>query len=181
MDELRLIPVSADDAAVIAEYCAAFPTDRERVTHEKDRIPGLDHLEEYETVADWLRFASEMSGTITWFKTIRCADGKMVGAVVLRHALQYDDDDPEFASHIGYSVRPDERRKGYAAAQLRQALRFAHDTLGLDSVRIVCAAYNTASRSTILRCGGVYVDTLHGEESGIDVMRFDVTTAPERE
>lgn len=173
MEELQLVPVTASDVKIIAEYCAAFPESRMRVTFEENRIPGLDYLEEYDNIADWLQYTSLMCWGITWFKTIRCSDGKMVGAVILRHDLQYDDDDPEFASHIGYSVRPDERRKGYAKAQLRLALEEARK-IGLETVRIVCVDYNIGSRKTIEACGGVLRDSIRGEESGLEVLRFDV-------
>ena len=162
MEELQLVPVTAADTKIIAEYCAAFPESRMRVTYEENRIPGLDHLEEHDDIADWLQYTALMRWGITWFKTLRCSDD-----------LQYDDDDPEFASHIGYSVRPDERRKGYAKAQLRLALEEARK-IGLESVRIVCVDYNTASRRTIEACGGVLRDSIRGEESGLEVLRFDV-------
>lgn len=175
MDELMLVPVSADDTAAVAEYRSAFPAQTARVTADENRIPGLDCLEKYEDIADWLQYVSDSEGRITWFRTVRVSDGKTVGMVILRHALEYDDDDPEFCSHIGYSVRPDERRKGYAKAQLRLALREAK-RLGLDTVRLVCADFNTGSRKTIVACGGVLIDTVYGEESGIHVLRFDAAT-----
>ncbi len=174
MEELYLARVSPEYAAQIADYRAEFPADRQRVTLEEERIPGLDRLEEFDSVADWLAFCREMAGKIDWYLSIRKGDGRAVGAVCLRRALEYDDDDPEFASHIGYSVRPSERGKGYAEAQLRLALEKAREA-GLDRVRLVCVADNQASRRTILSCGGVLADTLHGEESGLDVDRFDLT------
>lgn len=175
MDELKLIPVCAADADAIAEYVASFPENRQRVTFAENRIPGLDCLEEYESTAEWLQYVSEMSGKITWYRTVRLSDGKTVGTAVLRHALEYDDDDPEFCSHVGYSVRPDERRKGYAKAQLRLVLREA-EKLGLKTLRLVCADFNTGSRKTIEGCGGVLADILHGAESGMNVLRFDIRT-----
>ena len=114
MNELRLIRVDLSSARQVEEYCASFGRSRERVTYSADRIPGLDHLEEYESVSDWLRFCQRMEGKISWYLSVRKPDGKIVGALCLRHSLEYDDDDPEFASHIGYSIRPDERGKGYA-------------------------------------------------------------------
>ncbi len=174
MDEFQLFPLSPALADEIAAYRAAFPKNREQVTLDPDRIPGLDHLEEYENIPSWLRFCETMRDKITWYAAIRKNDGKMVGALCLRHRLEYDDDDPAFASHIGYSIRPDERRKGYAIEQLRLLLREAK-ALGLDKVRLICRDNNIGSVRTILANGGVYVDTLRGEESGLTVNRYDIS------
>ena len=180
MNELQLVPLSLALADEIAAYRAAFPANRMRVTLDPDRIPGLDHLEEYDNIPAWLRFCETMRGKTTWYATIRKQDGKMVGALCFRHRLEYDDDDPEFCSYIGYSIRPDERRKGYAKEQLRLALQEAK-ALGVNKVRLICRDTNAGSVKTILSCGGVYVDTLRGEESGMIVNRYDIPISIEKE
>ena len=180
MDGLELIEAAALPQARIEEYRAAYreTADRARVTLDPARIPGLDHLERFETVSGWLAFCREMEGKISWFASVRrsrdgAGDGRIVGFVCLRHRREYDDDDFEFSSHIGYSIRPDERGKGYGKEQLRLALGKAKE-LGLARVRIVCLAANTASEKTSLACGGEYLDSLTGEESGLTVRRYDV-------
>ena len=40
-------------------------------------------------------------------------------------------------------------------------------------------ADNTASRRTIERAGGAYLDSLTGEESGLTVLRYDLPTNAE--
>ena len=114
MGQIKLIKVSAEYAEKILEYRAEFPTERMRVTYDPSRIPGMDYLEKYETVFEWLQFCEDMVDKITWYMAIRENDGKIVGFIVFRHKLEYDDDDIEFASNFGYSVRPSERGKGYA-------------------------------------------------------------------
>ena len=173
MEKLRLIPVSAEYAAEIEEYRAAFPADRMRVTPDPDSIPGLDRLEQFSSAAEWLRHCASVQEQISWYLTVRDSDGKIVGACCLRHALEYDDDDPEFCSHIGYSVRPDERRRGYAKEQLRLLLAEARK-LGLRTVRLICSDRNTGSIRTILSSGGIFIDAIYGEESGITVNRYDI-------
>ena len=175
MDTLQLVQPSAAWAEAIREYRDAFPAERLRVTLEPDRIPGLDMLEQFPTVEAWLRFVETQQDRISWFLTVREGDGRIVGCACLRHRLEYDDDDPDFASHIGYSVRPDEQGRGYGKAQLRLVLREAR-RLGLGDVRIICRDLNTASRRVIEGCGGRFLDALHGEESGLTVYRYDVPT-----
>ena len=175
MSELELIPVSEEWLHQIEEYKAEFPADRMQVNAKPDSISGMDLLEEYESIQDWIRFTKEMEGKISWYMSVRKDDQKIVGFVCLRHKLEYDDDDPEFASHIGYSVRPSERRKGYAKIGLRLALEKARD-LKIDPVRIICRDINVGSVKTILACGGVYLDSLYGEESGLTINRYDIRT-----
>lgn len=78
-------------------------------------------------------------------------DNKIVGIVNFRHTLTdfYKD-----LGHIGYSVRPLERKKGYAAEILRQTLEVAKKQ-GLLRVYLTCRKDNEASRKTILKNKGI--------------------------
>ena len=175
MDEIKLIRPTKAYAPMIADYRAEFPAGRMKVTYDPDRIPGLDFLEQYENVLDWLRFCDSVRDKITWYMSVRTSDQKIVGFCCLRHKLEYDDDDPEFSSHIGYSIRPSERGKGYGKEQLRLVLAEAKK-LGIDPARIICRDTNMGSIRTILANGGQYVDSVYGEESGMTVYRYDVIT-----
>ena len=89
----------------------------------------------------------------TQFILVRAEDERLLGMLQLRHYL--NDYLETYAGHIGYSVRPSERRKGYARRMLAMALPEAR-ALGLARVMISCADDNEASRRTILANGGVY-------------------------
>ena len=60
-----------------------------------------------------------------------------------------------FGGHIGYCVRPSERRKGYAKAMLKSALDICKNE-GLERVLITCLEENIGSAKTIESCGGVF-------------------------
>ena len=172
MGELRLMEPSVEWADRIEEYRAEFPQGM-RLTYHVARIPGLDYAEQYDDVCDWLAFCETMRGKVTWYMSVRESDGRIVGFCSLRHALEHDDDDINFASHIGYSIRPSEQGKGYGRKQLLLVLDKARE-LGINPVRIVCRNDNAASNATIRSCGGVYVDSIVGEMSGLRVNRYDV-------
>lgn len=173
-DALALIRADREHIGQIRDLVSAFPSSGPRVTFDPDRIPGLDGLEKYPSIEDWLGHCESMRGKISWYLLVRLSDGRALACSVLRHRLEYDDDDPDFASHIGYSVRPDERRKGYAKEILSRTLREA-ERLGISPVRLVCLDSNEGSRKAILACGGQYVDTIRGDLSGLNVERYDIT------
>ena len=94
----------------------------------------------------------------------------MVGISNIRHHLNQ-----EFlvhiAGHIGYSIHPNERRKGYAKEQLPLALQEAK-TLGINRVLITAADWNIGSQKTILANGGVYEDTRIDPDDGDRMLRY---------
>ncbi|BCP61067.1 hypothetical protein SUT328_02500 [Streptococcus parasuis] len=61
----------------------------------------------------------------------------MVGICTIRHDLNHEHL-KNYIGHIGYSIHPEERRKGYATEQLRLALLEAKK-LGIAQVLITAA------------------------------------------
>lgn len=108
----------------------------------------------------------------TQFLTVRESDGRLVGMINVRH--YFNEYLEQFGGHIGYSVRPSERRKGYAREQLRLTLPYCKE-LGLDRVLITCQPHNEGSRRTILSAGGVYENTAHEPDRGVDLQRYWIT------
>lgn len=91
------------------------------------------------------------------FFAVREPDGKILGIIDIRHSLD-NDFLSQYGGHIGYAIRPHERRKGYAAEMLRLALAYAKN-IGLESVMLGCYCDNTASKKTIEKCGGILTET----------------------
>lgn len=84
-------------------------------------------------------------------------NSRVLGCGRLRHYLagdlRYE------GGHIGYDIRPSERRKGYGALILRLTLQKARE-LGLERVLITCHADNVASQLIIVRNGGRFASQI---------------------
>lgn len=87
------------------------------------------------------------------FFVVRESDNKIVGMINVRYNIS-DDLLNTWASHIGYGIRPSERRKGYAKIALYLAL-LEEQKLGEEKVLLECTVDNIGSNKTILSLGGV--------------------------
>ena len=86
------------------------------------------------------------------FLLIRKNDNKIVGTINIRWNLS--EKMLEFGGHIGYGIRPTERRKGYNKIQLYLVLLEAQK-LNLDKVMLDCSVHNLGSDKTIKALGGI--------------------------
>ena len=68
-----------------------------------------------------------------------------------------------YAGHIGYSIRPSERGKGYAKEALHQGLKIAKEK-NIKRALVTCSTENPASRAVILANGGEVEDVRNGTE-----------------
>ena len=174
MDTCRLLIPNLTMAEEIRAYRQAF-------LDSGDSMDGTGGLRRHENPADWIdeneRFMKRETvpkGKVpaTQFVYVRERDGKIVGMIQVRH--EFNDDLAKYGGHIGYSVRPDERRRGYASRMLQEVLPYCR-TLGLDKVMVTCLTDNEGSRRTILKNGGVYEYTVHEPEENVDLERYWIT------
>ena len=86
------------------------------------------------------------------FLLIRKDDNKIVGTINIRWNLS--EKMLKFGSHIGYGIRPTERRKGYNKIQLYLVL-LEVQKLNLDKVMLDCSVDNLGSDKTIKALGGI--------------------------
>lgn len=174
MKDFILIRPTSEYASQIIEY-------RQEFLDAGDSMAGTGPLRRFENPEEYIKICAEYEDPTTvpshlvpatQFFFIRKSDNKLVGMIQIRH--RFNDYLEKYAGHIGYSVRPSERRKGYAKEMLRMTLPFCRE-IGIDKVMIKCIDGNIGSEKTILANGGVYEYTIHEPNENKDLKRFWIT------
>lgn len=171
MDELILVKPDMTMAEEIMDYKREF-------IEEGSSMDGTGSLRRCETAQEWIDFNRMMENPETvpahfvpssQYVYLRTSDRRIVGMIQLRHEL--NEYLKNFGGHIGYSVRPSERRRGYAGSMLAEFLPVCR-RMGLGRVLVTCLTGNVASRRTILKNGGVYENTAFEPELRANLERY---------
>ncbi len=154
-DELELVFPTLEYKNQIEEYLQEFFDNGE---YEIAGDGGLDRIKNFD---EWLsRVQNDLSEKniednrvpATLYLTVRKSDNRVVGNLQIRHKL--NEKLLQYGGHIGDSVRPSERRKGYATEQIRLALKKCKE-LGIDNVLMDCDKTNIGSAKSIINNGGI--------------------------
>lgn len=160
------------------EYCEQIAAYRAEFLASGDSMDGTGGLRNSEDPREWVEASIRFKdpSTVppnrvpaTQYMLVREEDRKVVGMIQIRH--YFNAYLAQYGGHIGYSVAPSERLKGYAALMLRMVLPKCSE-LGLERVLITCIKGNEGSRRTILRNGGVYESTVHEPDEDIYLERY---------
>lgn len=155
MEELIFVQPSMEYAQELMAYKQEF-------LDTGDSMDGCGPLRRHDTASGYLAEAAlytspetlpEGKVLATQFLCVNKATGMVVGMIQIRHYL--NEYLQKYSGHIGYSVRPSQRRKGYASWMLKNVLPYCKK-LGLDKIMVACLDDNEGSRRTILKNGGVF-------------------------
>jgi len=97
----------------------------------------------------------------TTFFAIRESDKRIIGITNIRHKL--NDWYLLKGGHIGFSVRPAERKKGYGTKLLSLGLKRCKE-LGIKKVLVVCDKENKGSAKTIINNKGILENEIEDDE-----------------
>jgi len=157
IDKIILVKPTKEHEKQVIEYKEEHYNNGENVIHACSRWDKMNSYDEWLELLE--RNSKEETRDKNWtvstnFLGIRESDNKVVGMVNIRHELTTDFL-KNYAGHIGYGVRPTERRKGYVTQIFKQALEYCKNELKLERVMVSCNKYNEGSRKTIINAGGV--------------------------
>ena len=160
--------------AAVADY-------RQEMLDAGSDMAGCNSLRSTPDPEEWLKEARMLedpetvpAGWVRGTQFMGMVNGELVGMIQVRYEIEKNEYLWKFGGHIGYSVRPSQRRKGYATQMLRKCLEFCRES-GMKKVLITCDEDNEASRRTILACGGVYECTVQEPGEGETLERYWVT------
>ncbi len=171
VEKIKLMLPSQEMRNRIMEYRAVF------IENGESHIHGSAGLHRYEVFGEWLKSlrpdaSVAADATPDWppttvFIAVRLPDNAVVGIVNIRHYLT---EAIYHNGHIGYSVHPRERGKGYGTEILRKALIKA-EQLGIIETVVTCNENNIPSKRVIQK-NGLKFQKKFTEDSGNIVLIY---------
>lgn len=151
---LKLVRPTLEMKQAALDFKQEFFDNGERVINGSEMLDNMDNYEEWLSSVTDNRFGETVNPNWVVTDTFFAVDGneKIVGIIDLRHTLN---DFLKDFGNSGYSVRPSERKKGYATKMLAMIKQVAKE-VGLNKLQLSVERDNSPSVKTIVNNGGVY-------------------------
>ena len=117
---------------------------------------------------DYTRTPSEEKVPARTYFLIRSTDDRIIGMINIR--LSLNEQLKKHGGHIGYSIRPTERGKGYNKINLYLGLKICQ-SYGIEKVKLDADKENPASWRTMEALGGINVSEFVDEEHDNHIMK----------
>lgn len=167
--DIRLIEPTVDLKSEFLEMAEEFNAEGKKVIDGIGSVDKDDFENSVSRSKDHAKGVGLPEGWVPASTYWLISGGHIVGTCSLRHRL--NDFLKNFGGHIGYSVRPSERRKGYATIMVSLVLEKAK-VLGIKRVLITCDDDNIASARVIEKNGGKLADKIKREGSKELIRRY---------
>lgn len=188
-DQRLLIGTDSDDLfeeCFLIEPCMRYADQisayRDAFLAAGDSFDGTLSLKRMSDPKEWVDYCIEWGNPArfegkdivhgTELMCIRKCDDKLVGMIQVQ--LIPEGNPMAAVGHIGYSVLPVERCKGYAKWMLKKACEFLNYAYKVPNAVISVLPENEASRRTILANGGVYKDRVFLEADQVMLDRYEI-------
>jgi predicted acetyltransferase len=167
---MEIIRLGLEHEAALREFLDDFAAAGETEIPAYFADPAWTHAEIVETFAKQSRGEGLKEGWVPGTTFFLVHEAGILGVANLRHWLT----DPllRFGGHVGFSVRPSERRKGHATCLLEGVMEYARANLKTKRLLVTCDPANAASARVIEKCGGVFEDESVYEPMDRSVRRY---------
>ncbi len=151
---MKLIQVARKHKEMIQDY-------KNEYLKYHNKVNGGCGIHHYLNIDDWFDELDKIvlgksTKRIQSYTYVCIENDKMVGMIDIRLNLPKE---WYTAGHIGYSIRPSERKKGYATLVLKEAIQITKN-LKIYPVIITCLENNIASKKVILNNAGILIDEI---------------------
>lgn len=169
---MRLVLVNRAYASQLLAYKKVFQSENEHIDGGSF-LDAYDDIEKWFMVIDQLNQGVDLPNGLVPSKTYMLLNEQddLIGLADLRFHIEKNQYLRDISGHIGYSIHPKYRQKGYGEKLLHLLKQEAKKYL-FDNIIVACDADNQASEKIIRANGGVFLNDVIDDRDGTLVKRF---------